>query len=79
MPGGVQFVSMRDDWHIVETANGTDLLQLAGAATPFRIRLHDPDGIIAEEAVDLPTAVEMLARGNGYTGGLAQPLARRRR
>jgi hypothetical protein len=79
MPGGVQFVSMGDDWHIGETADRTDLLQPAGAATPFRIRLHDPDGIIAEEAVDLPTAAEVLASGNGYAGGLAQPLARRRR
>src|SRR5258708_10221106 len=62
---------MWDDWYVMQRGNGTYSDQLGDATTPLRVGLDYGKGAGLEVALYFPSAVKVLARGDGDGGAAA--------
>src|ERR1019366_1985724 len=53
-------------------SDGADLEQFGGASAPLRIALDDAEGAVFEVVIDLPSPLNVFARGDGDGGAFAQ-------
>src|ERR1700748_2209024 len=60
-----QAVAVRDDRDIVQRGDGADAKQFRGASAPLGIGLDYGKASCLQVTLDLPSSVEVLARGDG--------------